>query len=293
MVKFEQLKTEGLKKELALRGARTTGTKLELQCRLRSILEDLGFDLTTLEFEVPVEDTGAAGDALNSVNSIESLQATISAFTTGFSAKMDRFAKEQQEVFSQLASGFQSFEHQMSAEVNQLKQKSSGFEAQLNALQSGVGNEINELKKRIDDLQAASIASGIPTEHVLGAIPHRISPPTFDGSTTFSVFKLQFEVVAKKNLWSETDKAIALTISLKGPAADVLQTVSEADRGSYVALMEALNRRYGSEHLKQMRHLELRSRKQKSGESLQQYASDVERLAQDAFVQYPVEVIEM
>ena len=42
-----------------------------------------------------------------------------------------------------------------------------------------------------------------------------------------------------------------------------------------------------------MRYLELKSRKQQQGETLQNYAADIERLAQEAYSQFPAEVVDM
>jgi hypothetical protein len=44
-------------------------------------------------------------------------------------------------------------------------------------------------------------------------------PPTFDGNTTWSVFRRQFEVVAEHNQWSDQDKSTYLITALKGRRA--------------------------------------------------------------------------
>jgi len=76
----------------------------------------------------------------------------------------------------------------------------------------------------------------------------KLSPPCFDGTTAFSTFQLQFETIAAKNMWNNGDKVVALIISLKGRAADILQTISEAERSNYDTIMNVLKRRFGCEH---------------------------------------------
>lgn len=49
-------------------------------------------------------------------------------------------------------------------------------------------------------------------------------------------------------------------------------------RSKYESVMGAVARKYGSEHRKQLFYMELQNRRQRSGESLQEYAADIERL---------------
>ncbi|XP_067639050.1 uncharacterized protein [Eurosta solidaginis] len=56
--------------------------------------------------------------------------------------------------------------------------------------------------------------------------------------------------------------------------------------------MNALERRYGSEHRKQIHQIELQNSYQKANETLQEFASDVERLAHLANADAPVEYTE-
>ncbi|XP_017479346.1 PREDICTED: uncharacterized protein LOC108368901 [Rhagoletis zephyria] len=75
------------------------------------------------------------------------------------------------------------------------------------------------------------------------------------------------------------DKSAALFVALKGPAAEILQTIPDCERNSYDALMGAVERRYGSEHRRQIYQMELENRCQKANETLQEFASEIERLA--------------
>lgn len=109
----------------------------------------------------------------------------------------------------------------------------------------------------------------------------------YDGTTALNIFKLQFETTAAKNNWTDIDKAAALVVALKGNAADILQTVPETNRHNNGCLMNALETRYGNSYKRVMYYIELKSRTQRSGETSQEYAADIERLVQFA---YPDEI---
>ncbi|GLV33403.1 hypothetical protein CBL_20148, partial [Carabus blaptoides fortunei] len=121
----------------------------------------------------------------------------------------------------------------------------------------------------------------------------KFKAPTFDGTVPFKIFKLQFETTASTNHWRDEDKVAALVVSLKGSAAEVLRTVSEIERDDYDALMAAIERRYGSEHRKQIFQMELLNRYQKANETLQEYSTEIERLAHLANVDAPAELLSL
>ncbi|XP_058987860.1 uncharacterized protein LOC131806937 [Musca domestica] len=76
------------------------------------------------------------------------------------------------------------------------------------------------LEKKISELEIKGGPVRVPDNTL------KIKPPVFDGSTSFNVFKLQFETVASRNSWNDSDKAVALLLALKGSAADVIQYLS-------------------------------------------------------------------
>jgi hypothetical protein len=85
-------------------------------------------------------------------------------------------------------------------------------------------------------------------------------PPTFDGNTTWSVFRRQFEVVAKHNQWSDEDKSTYLITALKGRAADVLPGIPT--NTTYENTLQALEDRFGDQHFAAAYRCQLTSRTQ-------------------------------
>ncbi|XP_067639750.1 uncharacterized protein [Eurosta solidaginis] len=195
---------------------------------------------------------------------LETHETRISEMSTQITSKMETQLKEQEARISS------KLEARMDEKITQFEEK---FEA-----------EVDALRGRIQELQLNR-----PTA---SASNTKVKTPSFDGSLPFQVFKLQFEKTAAVNNWNAEDKVAALFVALKGPAAEILQTIPEGERNNYEALMAAVERRYGSEHRKQIFQIELQNRYQKANETLQEFASDVERLAHLANADAPVEYTE-
>ena len=109
---------------------------------------------------------------------------------------------------------------------------------------------------------------------------HYIKPEKFDGTSCIETFIVQFEDISRYNNWNEKDKAAHLKASLTGQARYLLW---EAGDASYAEIVEKLRRRYGSTDQQEKFRTELRFRKRKPSETLQELAHDVEKLVTLAY----------
>ncbi|GFU81391.1 retrovirus-related Pol polyprotein from transposon 412 [Trichonephila clavipes] len=116
---------------------------------------------------------------------------------------------------------------------------------------------------------------------------------TYDGKSSWQVYKTQFSIVADANQWDSQTKACQLAASLRADAADILQTLPETQRLDFDALVNALELRFGEKCVKDYSRLQLKSWQQKVSETLQELATDVERLSHLAFSDCPTEVREV
>ncbi|GFV39395.1 retrovirus-related Pol polyprotein from transposon 412 [Trichonephila clavipes] len=116
---------------------------------------------------------------------------------------------------------------------------------------------------------------------------------TYDGKSSWQVYKTQFFIVADANQWDSQTKACQLAASLRADAADILQTLPETQRLDFDALVNALELRFGEKCVKDYSRLQLKSRQQKVSDTLQELATDVERLSHLAFSDCPTEVREV
>ncbi|GFX56789.1 uncharacterized protein TNCV_495371 [Trichonephila clavipes] len=65
-------------------------------------------------------------------------------------------------------------------------------------------------------------------------VPVPVSPVsmklyTYDGKTNWEVYKIQFGIISEANRWTEEVKACQLVASLRGEAAEVLQTLTDTE----------------------------------------------------------------
>ncbi|KAJ8948900.1 hypothetical protein NQ318_020485 [Aromia moschata] len=102
----------------------------------------------------------------------------------------------------------------------------------------------------------------------------------------------QFEAAAKANGWTPQEMATSLVISLRGQALEILQSIPEEQQNDYDRIIGALEIRYGHKYLRQVYQSQIKSRQQRSNESLQEYEADIERLIHLAYPQAPKEFLE-
>ncbi|KAG5889429.1 hypothetical protein JTB14_032762 [Gonioctena quinquepunctata] len=119
-----------------------------------------------------------------------------------------------------------------------------------------------------------------------------MKPPQFDGKTPWENYRRQFEAAAKANGWNAGERAVALTLALRGEATNILQTLTAQEQEDYDQLIKHLELRYGQAHLEHVYHSQLKNRCQKSGESLQEFETDIARLVRLAYPATPENVME-
>ncbi|KAJ8936421.1 hypothetical protein NQ318_014859 [Aromia moschata] len=119
-----------------------------------------------------------------------------------------------------------------------------------------------------------------------------LKPPTYDGQSSWSMYRRQFEAAAKANGWTPQEMATSLVISLRGQALEILQSIPEEQQNDYDRIVGALEIRYGHKYLRQVYQSQIKSRQQRTNESLQEYEADIERLVHLAYPQAPKEFFE-
>jgi hypothetical protein len=101
-------------------------------------------------------------------------------------------------------------------------------------------------------------------------------PPTFNGTTSWSVFRRQSEIVAEHKSWSNREKSTYIIRALKEREANVLPGIPT--NTTYENSFQALEDRFGDQHFAVANRYKVRTRTQKAGESLQDFASALEFL---------------
>ena len=96
-----------------------------------------------------------------------------------------------------------------------------------------------------------------------------------DGSSCIETYLVKFETVAPYNQWSVADKTTHLETALVGPAQVLLL---DAETLPVDDLVGKLKRRFGSIEQQERFRIELKLRRRRPNETLQELAHDIERL---------------
>nr|CAH7765182.1 unnamed protein product [Callosobruchus chinensis] len=105
----------------------------------------------------------------------------------------------------------------------------------------------------------------------------------YNGKTSWDVYYLQFENIARMNNWLDEKKACAPTSVLRDSAAAILENLSLSDIRDYSKITSALKLRFGDAHLTELLHGQLHNRTQQAKEDLTTFAYEVQSLAKRAF----------
>ena len=100
---------------------------------------------------------------------------------------------------------------------------------------------------------------------------------------TFEEWLEQLEMVAVACQWSEQAKLVNLTTRLKGQAYAFLRTCTPAQKASYTLLVERLRARFTPVNIPSVQTSLFHDRKQRAGESVDEYAQDLQQLFLKAY----------
>ncbi|GBN02099.1 hypothetical protein AVEN_248308-1 [Araneus ventricosus] len=180
------------------------------------------------------------------------------------------------EVEEKVQMKFEEVEHKVQGKIEEVEHKVQG--------------KIGDIERRLSELEIRPFSFSASPEFMHSR--PTIKSLTFDGQTSWTVFKTQFDVVSSTNGWTDFVKASQLVASLRGSAAEVLQGIPADKLTDLTTIEKALESRFGDSHLTQFYRTELKTRRQKPGESLQELAADVERLMSLAYAECPLDVRE-
>ena len=112
-------------------------------------------------------------------------------------------------------------------------------------------------------------------------------PDKFEGDKVeWADFIAHFDMVARWNDWTYTEKGLQLTTCLRGKAQKALSSIAESQRSDYEAKKSALEKRLSPPDRKNLFRAVFHQRKRESKESLMDYGSDLMLLAQRAYPEF-------
>ena len=139
----------------------------------------------------------------------------------------------------------------------------------------------------------AQVSNQTPTESkILGEVSRLVNqrrtpmkPGKFDGTGSLESFLAQFDVCARYNKWTGSDKVDFLRCSLDKAATQLLWDFGAQKDVTYEELVERLRQRYGVEGQAETYRAQLYYRRQRAEETLSDLLHDIRRLV---VLAYPV-----
>lgn len=164
--------------------------------------------------------------------------------------------------------------------------------ARLQQLEEGLlrqENELSPLILRIGNLQGGSTGDAAEV-NMRAELGIKLKPDTFDGKVQLREFLSQFSLIARTNKWDNPTQSMVLAASLRGNARTVLETIKNIENLNLSELKSKLELLFGEGSLTQNYYSLFTNRRQKFGEDLATFSSEIERLSRLAYPECPCAV---
>ncbi|GFW50038.1 gag-Pol polyprotein [Trichonephila clavipes] len=265
--------------------------KSELTASMNANMGEVNTKLTNVNEQISAN-MGEVNTKLTNVN--EQISANMDELNNKLTANKEEFKSDLKGIGDKLTTMDKKFE-EMEGRIESVENKFEDMESKLEAkifekveeVSISFRSDLEKLKQKVMTGQGDEFKFQAPFSKP------SIKLSTYDGKSSWQVYKTQFSIVADANQWDSQTKACQLAASLRADAADILQTLPETQRLDFDALVNALELRFGEKCVKDYSRLQLKSRQQKVSETLQELATDVERLSHLAFSDCPTEVREV
>ncbi|GFV28487.1 gag-Pol polyprotein [Trichonephila clavipes] len=189
----------------------------------------------------------------------------LKSYLKGIGDKLTTMDKKFEEMEGRIESVENKFENKFVDIENKFENKFEDMESKLEAkifekvedVSISFRSDLEKLKQKVMTGQGDEFKFQAPYSKP------SIKLSTYDGKSSWQMYKTQFSIVADANLWDSQTKACQLAASLRADAADILQTLPETQRLDFDALVNALELRFGEKCVKDYSRLQLKSRQQK------------------------------
>jgi hypothetical protein len=98
-----------------------------------------------------------------------------------------------------------------------LNTQAQDFEGQITSIREDITCNERKFQAQLEEIKTAADRGSRPP-----VCASAVQPPTFDGTTSWYVFRRQFETIVEHTHWSSQEKSMYLITALKGRAADVI-----------------------------------------------------------------------
>lgn len=105
----------------------------------------------------------------------------------------------------------------------------------------------------------------------------------FSGKENVVEYLLQFELTAKRNEWSDSEKSCSLLCALDGPARNILSEFEDVTKANFEEVKQALLLRFGPTNLTEVHEQALGQLRLSRGQAIREMAAEVQRLIKLAY----------
>ncbi|GFU71982.1 retrovirus-related Pol polyprotein from transposon 412 [Trichonephila clavipes] len=267
-------------------------TTRAMEAQFQTLLEKLTASMNANMGEMKSDLTASMNANMGEMKSelTASMNANMTEMKSELTANTEELKSDLKGIGDKLTTMDKKFE-EMEGRIESVDNK---FENKFVDIENKFENKFEDMESKLEKLKQ-KVMTGQGDEFKFQAPYSKpsIKLSTYDGKSSWQVYKTQFSIVAGANQWDSQTKACQLAASLRADAADILQTLPKTQRLDFDALVNALELRFGEKCVKDYSRLQLKSRQQKVSETLQELATDVERLSHLAFSDCPTEVREV
>ncbi|GFW76639.1 gag-Pol polyprotein [Trichonephila clavipes] len=228
-----------------------TEMKSDLTASMNANMGEMKSELTTNIAEVNTkltnvnEQISANMDELN--NKLTANKEELKSDLKGIGDKLTTMDKKFEEMEGRIESVENKFENKFVDIENKFENKFEDMESKLDAkifekvedVSISSRSDLEKLKQKVMTGQGDEFKFQAPYSKP------SIKLSTYDGKSSWQVYKTQFSIVVDANQWDSQTKACQLAASLRADAADILQTLPETQRLDFDALVNALELRFG------------------------------------------------
>ncbi|GFW78376.1 gag-Pol polyprotein [Trichonephila clavipes] len=266
-------------------------TTRAMEAQFQTLLEKLTASMNANMGEMKSELTGMNANMGGMKSDLTEMK---SELTASMNANMTEMKSELKSDLKGIGDKLTTMDKKFEEMEGRIESVENKFENKFVDIENKFENKFEDMESKLEKLKQ-KVMTGQGDEFKFQAPYSKpsIKLSTYDGKSSWQVYKTQFSIVAGVNQWDSQTKACQLAASLRADAADILQTLPETQRLDIDALVNALELRFGEKCVKDYSRLQLKLRQQKVSETLQELATDVERLSHLAFSDCPTEVREV
>ncbi|GFU52862.1 gag-Pol polyprotein [Trichonephila clavipes] len=171
-----------------------------------------------------------------------SMNANMTEMKSELTANKEELKSDLKGIGDKLTTMDKKFE-EMKGRIESVENK---FENKFVDIENKFENKFEDMESKLEKLKQ-KVMTGQGDEFKFQAPYSKpsIKLSTYDGKSSWQVYKTQFSIVADANQWDSQTKACQLAASLlRADAADILQTLPETQRLDFDALVNALELRF-------------------------------------------------